>query len=192
MKFSWFLGLIVASAVFASCSNGKKPGASFSSNQPILKGQDDTAKVDESMRATTFKTVNISNASSVEIILHPDSACKVRKLSSQAYQVTAPSLEGIKIDGCGKLHVSGKNPKCSHFDIDLQRVSIAQIDPLLSADKIDVNIQGVTFSHIRVNCQDLHLSAHLFAHIKLMGKAVHVTYDVDKKKQIDDAELKRQ
>lgn len=188
MKFSWFLGLIVASAVFASCSNGKKPGASFST-QPVLKGVDDTAKVDESMSSSTFKTVNISNASSVEIILHPDSACKVEKLSNQAYQVTAPSLEGIKIDGCGKLHVSGRNPRCSHFNLDLQKVTIAMIDPLISADDVNANITGATFAHFRVDCRDLHLSAHSFTHIKVMGKAQHVTYDVDKMKQVDHQEL---
>lgn len=184
MKFSWFLGLIVASAVFASCSNGKKPGASFST-QPILKGQDDTAKVDESMRATVFKTVNISDASNVEIVLHPDSACKVIKQSNRAYRVTAPSLEGIKINGCGKLHVSGKNPRCSHFDLDLQKVSIAMIDPVLAADEVDANISNATFAHFRVDCANLHLSAHSFTHIKVFGKAKHVSYDVDNMKLID-------
>lgn len=188
MKFSWFLGLIVVSALLASCSSGKKPGASFST-QPVIKNVDDTAQVAETMRTADFKTVDISNASNIEIVLCPDSVCKLRKLSDRSYRVVAPSLEAIKVNGCGKLHVSGKNPKCSHFVLDLQKVNVAMIDPLLSADQVDAKIDNCMFTHFRVNCTKMQFSAHSIGHVKVFGHAKSVTWDVDNMKQIDAKSL---
>lgn len=217
MKIVRLLFLLVVVAFMVSCSSSKKPGSIALQQDAPLQG--DTTKVKDDKKVADFQSATVFDATTVDVVLNPDSACRVEVDGEKVYtdaqqaevdggeltlkfadydsghrqtrvKISAPSLTGLKVVGCGKLQVSGANPKCSNFNLHLERVSVAMIDPLLSAQQVVANVSNVMFARFRVDCDDLQLTSRSIDHIKVFGHAKHRSIDADNIHQIDQKGLK--
>lgn len=186
-------------------------------NQEDTPLQGDTTSVKKRQVLSAFHKITIYDASTVVITLGDSfyveiDGSKVYADAQQAYvdgdeliikfadhdsnhrktavRITIPSLEKLKVVGCGKLTMLGSECRVTDLDIDLQRVNVAILSPSLVASTVSMSLTGVMFAQFRVDCKRLNLSAHSINHAKVFGKSQYISFDSDNPKFIDSSGLK--
>lgn len=104
--------------------------------------------------------------------------------------ISVPSLEKLKVIGCGKLTMLGSECRSPSLDIDLQRVNVVILSPCLVADNVSLSLKDVMFAQFRVNSKRLNLSAHSVDHAKVWGISQYLSVDSDNPNLIDISGLK--
>lgn len=190
--------LLLLMVLLVSC--GGNHTSHRSSGDGEMLGPVDTTRTDERKPVSDFKSVAVYDASVVDIRLCADSAYSVKVNGSKTYveaqeaevkgeemilrftssvaskrkthvMITAPTLEGIKVVNCGKLMVGGNLLACSNFVLDLEKVNVAQINPLMKASYVEAHLAHVMFAEFRTMCDALLLTTKSVGHVKVFGHA---------------------
>lgn len=186
-------------------------------NQEDTPLQGDTTPVKKHQALSAFHKITVYDASSVVINLSKAydveiDGSKVYADAQQAYvnrdeliikyadhdsnhrktavRISMPSLEKLKVVGCGKLTILGPECRVPDMDIELRRVNVAILSPSLVASNVSMSLTGVMFAQFRVDCKRLNLSAHSINHAKVLGKSQYISLDSDNPKFVDISGLK--
>ncbi len=208
--------IILSLAVVGCTSRSKQQGRALD-NQEDTPLQGDTTTVDEHHSFTQFHAVSIYDASTVDIRIGNEYEVEVggQKVYADAQEVkmdgdelsikfadhdsnhrktairiTVPSLQRLKVVGCGKLSFFGDEMHSSSFDVDLQRVNVAILAPCIKAKDVSVSLRGVMVFQSHVDCDAFMLSAPAVDHAKVFGKAKHRKIDAADMTHIDISGLK--
>lgn len=204
--------LLLLAVMLVSCGGNHTSHRSSSSDETL--GPVDTTRTDERKPVSDFKSVAVYDASVVDIRLCADSAYSVKVNGSKTYveaqeaevkgeemvlkfdnqaagkrktqvTITAPTLQGVKVVNCGKLMVGGELVACSNFVLNLEKVNVAQINPMISASYVEARLAHVMFAEFRIDCDALLLSTKSVGHAKVFGKAKKQKLEVDRMESLD-------
>lgn len=81
--------------------------------------------------------------------------------------------------------VGGEQVACSNFVLNLEKVNVAQINPMISASYVEARLAHVMFAEFRIDCDALLLSTKSVGHAKVFGQAKKQKLEVDRMESLD-------
>jgi len=196
--------------MFVACGNkNNKLVVTGNEKERVILG--DTSEIKEKKYVSSFKSVDISCASTVDIkIGHEysviidgqkayvdaqrvvsdngilklsfDSDYPVKK--STHVVITTPYLDGLKLSGCGMVTVHGNDINVKTFSLDVDKINVVKINSKIISHRIDATINNSMFTSIMTDCDELFLNTNKVSHVQILGKVKHYRYIGGEKRNI--------
>ena len=158
--------LLLLTVLLVSC--GGNHTSHRSSGDGEMLGPVDTTRTEDRKPVSDFKSVAVYDASVVDIRLCADSAYSVKVNGSKTYvEAQEAEVKGEEMI----LMVGGNLLACSNFVLDLEKVNVAQINPLMKASYVEAHLAHVMFAEFRTMCDALLLTTKSVGHVKVFGHA---------------------
>lgn len=162
----------------------------------------DTTHVEEQREITSFHSVDISGASVVDIKIGPTCSLKVSGMKSDAdasktisengelsvkydeqsqegghtrIDITAPTLDQIKLNNCGKATLSGNPIDGKSFLLELNHLTVAFCYAPICTKNTTVKLKNLTMAQITFKNGDVDIYSDHIEHARLTGtvSAIH-------------------
>jgi hypothetical protein len=197
--------------LLTACHNRQSAGNS----QPAAAS--DTTHVEEQREVMTFHSVDIAGASVVDIKIGPACSLKVSGTKSDAaasktisengalsvkydeespegghtrIDITAPTLDDIRLSNCGKVTLSGNPIGGDTFRLSLNHLTVAFCNAPVSAKHTTVSLENLMMAQMAFKGGAVDISSDHIEHARLTGSVSAIRVQGTAAEKVDRSSLK--
>lgn len=156
----------------------------------------DTTVVNDHRPVADFEEIEISDAAIVNIHIGPP--CRVTVNGQKAYadaqhvrvsdgvlsarfdddmsrhhktslNISAPSLKAVRLHNVQHAVLDGQDNRVPDFEVAFKRVVMAHFNSPIKAERVTVNIEGMTYGNFYIDCSQLKWHSSHISHAKVTG-----------------------